>query len=318
MGNTRKVVAIRGAAHTGLAAFEPKRSRLPRPLFAQGLTMLAETWRIEVNEARTVAYWCALSDLRPRDFARAVRDLLRSSKWMPTPAEIRAVAEKYAWGRWARRHERQALALHERMERERQERLDALARERATWGPATTARETVDRLLRVLAAHRPDVLERVEAWLDLEGGVTGTADDALLTLLPYSIDADLHRDLILAAGAASLPVRIETQRDRAVREGRARLRERAAALATERATWEPSPSARVTVERLLRIMEVERPYEHARVAGWIKAAAIRGTADRPLLLLPRDARPWDKRAVIQAARECGVSLTAYVPGTSAS
>lgn len=63
---------------------------------------------VEENKERLELYWRALNDVPRADLTRAFDVLIRTSKWMPTPAEIHAEAKRHA----AKRDYRISRARH--------------------------------------------------------------------------------------------------------------------------------------------------------------------------------------------------------------
>ena len=74
--------------------------------FAKTLTALAATFRQESSAALIQGYWMGLADLNLTDIQKAAAKAIRSSKFMPTPCELRELAGTlipanravHAWG----------------------------------------------------------------------------------------------------------------------------------------------------------------------------------------------------------------------------
>lgn len=61
--------------------------------FANGLHVLAETFREPVSEIRSEGYWDALKDLHLESWQFAVRQALKSCRFFPKPVELREMVE---------------------------------------------------------------------------------------------------------------------------------------------------------------------------------------------------------------------------------
>lgn len=71
--------------------------------FVKRLVVLAEVMGEPLSEMRIGGYWAALSDLDLEDLCAAMDRALKTSRFFPRPAEIRATVEDIASKRWERR-----------------------------------------------------------------------------------------------------------------------------------------------------------------------------------------------------------------------
>ena len=70
-----------------------------RVQFLTRLTMLAETFRRELDELTIEAYWLVVRDLSVDAFAAGVRRCMAECEFMPPPAKLRRLSADNHWAR---------------------------------------------------------------------------------------------------------------------------------------------------------------------------------------------------------------------------
>ncbi len=180
-----------------LWAPSPSETKLGSIDFVRGLALIAAAEKRELTGESTTAFWLALSEFEAVDFAAGVRATLKLERFI-SPAvafEHCATARQERLRLEAERIEREersrAQAAADLAAQDLARRREALAAARPLWGPPSSARELLDRMVAITGCSRTTL------WISLHSSTLApapwNAEHGTLVLQPHIEFAALLR-----------------------------------------------------------------------------------------------------------------------------